>query len=241
MVAGWLHADLLLRSPSSHQVPAREEHHMNKLYEKPVLAFDYDGVLADTEPLHWRSWREIISPFAIELSWEQYCRHCRGVAETRMREVLIALHPDAANMPDLSPYLSARKRKVREWSLESPPISAQTIDLLQSLGAWRAALVTSAERSDIEPVLLRAQVLGCFEVLVFGDSVSKPKPAPDPYLAVSARMKTNAGIAFEDSESGMASARSAGFHVVQIANPDDLPGAVARTLEDCAQRRIALR
>jgi beta-phosphoglucomutase-like phosphatase (HAD superfamily) len=90
---------------------------MNRPYENRVLAFDYDGVLADTEPLHWRSWREIISPFAIELSWEQYCRHCRGVAETRMREALIGLHPDAASMPDLSPYLSARKTRVREIAL----------------------------------------------------------------------------------------------------------------------------
>lgn len=210
---------------------------MNKLYENPILAFDYDGVLADTEPLHWRSWREIVSPFAIELTWEQYCRHCRGVAETRMRDVLIELHPDAANMPDLSPYLSARKKKVREWSLESPPISSQTIAMLQSLSSWRAALVTSAERSDIEPVLLRAQVLGCFEVAIFGDSVRQPKPAPDPYLAAAARMGTSAGVAFEDSQSGMASARAAGFHVVQIANPDDLPAAVAHTIADCVQLR----
>ncbi len=207
---------------------------MNRPHENRVLAFDYDGVLADTEPLHWKSWIEIISPFAIDLSWKEYCRHCRGVAEIRMREALIGLHPGAARIPDFSPYLLARKKRVREWSLESPPISSQTIAMLQSLSSFRLALVTSAERSDIEPVLLRAQVLDCFEVLVFGDSVSQQKPAPEPYLTAAARMGTTAGIAFEDSESGMASAGAAGFHVVQINHPDDLPRAVVRTLEDCA-------
>ncbi len=163
---------------------------MNRPHENRVLAFDYDGVLADTEPLHWKSWIEIISPFAIDLSWKEYCRHCRGVAEIRMREALIGLHPGAARIPDFSPYLLARKKRVREWSLESPPISSQTIAMLQSLSSFRLALVTSAERSDIEPVLLRAQVLDCFEVLVFGDSVSQQKPAPEPYQLERLRIGT---------------------------------------------------
>lgn len=36
-----------------------------------VLVFDYDGVLANTEPLHWESWNKLLAPFRIELTWEQ--------------------------------------------------------------------------------------------------------------------------------------------------------------------------
>jgi len=50
--------------------------------------------------------------------------------------------------------------------------------MLQSLSSWRAALVTSAERSDIEPVLLRAQVLGCFEVAIFATQSDNRSPRP---------------------------------------------------------------
>lgn len=47
---------------------------MNKINgNRGILVFDYDGVLADTEPLHWNSWRKLLAPYRIELTWKQYC------------------------------------------------------------------------------------------------------------------------------------------------------------------------
>src|SRR5271168_2810939 len=48
------------------------------------LIFDFDGVLADTEPLYWKAWRELLLPHGIELSWEEYCRIGRGVKDDQM-------------------------------------------------------------------------------------------------------------------------------------------------------------
>jgi beta-phosphoglucomutase-like phosphatase (HAD superfamily) len=90
-----------------------------------VLIFDYDGGLANTEPLHWDSWNKLLVPFQIELTWEQYCRHCRGVADTRIRSALIEMSPQSISLPDLAPNLAARKREVLKSSLIPTRISAK--------------------------------------------------------------------------------------------------------------------
>ena len=207
---------------------------MNKMNRnRGVLVFDYDGVLADTEPLHWASWRNLLTPYRIELTWEQYCRHCRGVADVRMREALIEMSPQAIGLPDLAPYLAARKIEVRELSLARSLIPRKTVEMLRRLTDWRLGLVTSAERCDIEPVLRGANIQDCFEACVFCGDVARHKPEPDPYLAIAARMSIATGIAFEDSDAGIASAHAAGFHAIRVDDPEGLPEVVSKTVGLC--------
>ncbi len=203
---------------------------MSKLNQnRGVLVFDYDGVLADTEPLHWASWRNLLAPYRIELTWEQYCRHCRGVADVRMRDALIAMDPKATCLPDLTPKLPTRTQQVLELSLARSPIPSKNQEMLRRLGDWRLGLVTSADRADVEPVLRAANIYECFEACIFRGDVVRHKPAPDPYLAIANLMHIATGAAFEDSDSGIASAQAAGFKVIRINEPDDLPNAVSET------------
>jgi beta-phosphoglucomutase len=192
-----------------------------------VLIFDYDGVLADTEPLHWESWNKLLAPFQIELSWEQYCRHCRGVADTRMRGALIEIFPQAIGLPDLTPYLADRKLEVHRSSLARSPISRKTQEMLRLLGDWRLGLVTSADRGEVEPVLRNGNIQDCFEACIFRGDVTRHKPAPDPYLAIAARMSVASGFVFEDSDAGMTSATAAGFHAIRVDTPESLPRMVS--------------
>ena len=195
---------------------------IEKNRNRSVLIFDYDGVQADTEPLHWESWNKLLAPYQIELSWEQYCRHCRGVADTHMREALIEMCPQTIGLPDLAPYLAARKLEVLRSSLARSPISRKTQEMLRLLGDWRLGLVTSADRDEVEPVLRSASIQDCFEACVFRGDVTRHKPAPDPYLAIAAGMNIATGFVFEDSDAGMASAIAAGFHAIRVDAPESL-------------------
>ena len=49
-----------------------------------TLIFDYDGVIANTEPIYWRIWAEILEPLGIRFTWDQYCEFGRGVQNARM-------------------------------------------------------------------------------------------------------------------------------------------------------------
>jgi len=194
-----------------------------------ALVFDYDGVLGDTEPLHWRSWAALLARYGIELGWDEYCRVGQGV-----NDVALFAHFGAQMSPEAAREFESlnheRKRMVREWSLAESPISGVTVQLLHSLGGRRVGMVTSSERADVEPVLRAAQIYPVFGALVFGEEPAAPKPSPAPYLLIAQRLNINSGIAFEDSEPGLASARAAGFNAVKIPRPSDLANIVASLL-----------
>jgi HAD superfamily hydrolase (TIGR01509 family) len=197
---------------------------------REALVFDYDGVIADTEPLHWKSWAALLLPYGLQFSWEDYLTLGLGVSDGEMYGRLRnqAPLPDRAEFASLN---SERKRMVREWSLKEIPISQETIALLKSLGKWRVGLVTSSERSEVEPVLRAAAIYDLFAAAVFGDDVTAAKPAPEPYYLVAQRLGATTGIAFEDSENGLSSARAAGFRAIKVGCPQDLSQIVTRYLK----------
>ena len=135
-----------------------------------------------------------------------------------------------ADADEFSRQNHERKQMVREWSLAESPIPPETVALLKTLGDYRIGLVTSSEQADVEPVLRAAQVYSRFDGMVFGGEPAAPKPSPAPYLLIAERLGVKTGIAFEDSESGLASARAAGFRAVKIARPGDLAKNVALSL-----------
>ena len=103
--------------------------------------------------------------------------------------------------------------------------------MLQSLEGRTLGLVTSSDRSDIEPLLQRAGIADCFNACVFGEEIASHKPDPAPYLLIRKKLGISGGIVFEDSEAGLLSARSAGFKTVRVSGPDELPELVRKILK----------
>lgn len=196
---------------------------------REALVFDYDGVIADTEPMHWKSWAALLSTFGVEFGWEEYCEFGLGISDAQIYEQFRkkATLPDADEFSRLN---LERKERVREWSMKEIPISHETVALLKVLGNRHIGLVTSSGRREVEPVLRAAGIFERFSAMVFGEDVERLKPSPEPYLLIAQRLGVQTGIAFEDSESGLESARAAGFRAVKIERPADLAETVARWL-----------
>ncbi len=204
-----------------------ERNEMAELSE--ALVFDYDGVIADTEPLHWKSWAVLLSRYGIQLGWEEYCRIGQGVSDARIFEHFGAqMRP--ADADEFSHQNRERKQMVREWSLIESPIPQQSVALLRTLGGYRVGLVTSSEQDEVEPILRAADIYDKFDGMVFGGEPVAPKPSPAPYLLIAERLGVKTGTAFEDSEPGLASARAAGFRAVKIVQPGDLAKIVMLSL-----------
>lgn len=197
---------------------------------RDALVFDYDGVLADTESLHWKSWAVLLLRYDIQLSWEEYCRVGRGVDDAQMVESIQKRIP-RIHAPELLRQNIERKQVVRDLSLAEIPIPEETIQLLMTLSAYRVGLVTSSERSEVEPILRAAGIFEKFDAMVFGDEVAARKPAPDPYLLIARKLEIDTGIAFEDSDPGIESALAAGLRVVRVERPSELAQVVARALD----------
>lgn len=190
------------------------------------LIFDFDGVLADTERLHWRSWSEVLACYGVSLTWDEYCRYGRGVKDEQMLATLPQLAGSPQVLASVRQRLTERMNMVRTWCADELPISPQVVQLLKSLSGFRLGLVTSSERVEVEPLLKRSEIHSCFDAIVYGDDTVRHKPDPAPYLLVRERLGIAAGMAFEDSEAGLESARAAGLEVFRISDPIALPDTV---------------
>jgi len=197
-----------------------------------AIFFDFDGVLADTEPLHHSCWRETLLPFGIDLEWEWYRANCIGVADRAMIEA-ICRHAAKPVDPDLVwPSYSAKQKLYGRLVVEAPPFPEEVLDLIRSLRRHRLGVVSSSGRAEVEPLLVRAGIREYFEVVVCGEDVQRHKPAPDPYLLAARTLAVTDALVVEDSAAGVASGQAAGFDVLQIPHPSQLPGLLRSRLAD---------
>jgi putative hydrolase of the HAD superfamily len=119
--------------------------------------------------------------------------------------------------------VAGRRQRKFELAHQEPlrPGVGALLDTADERGL-RRALVSSSSRSWVEPHLVRLGVLDRFPVVLTGDDVTWPKPAPDLYEAALAATGTLPGevLVFEDSGIGVRAARAAGLRCVA------LPGSV---------------
>jgi HAD superfamily hydrolase (TIGR01509 family) len=193
-----------------------------------AVLFDFDGTLVDSEPLHFAAWNQALAPLGVTLSWSDYEANCIGVADRAMVEQLAA----ALAMPfeRLFERFPRKKELFQAMVLDAPPMPGEIVRLLQEEWPIPIGLVTSSYSLEVEPVLERLGLAERFGVRVFGDQVANLKPHPEPYLRAAEALGAKRPLVFEDSAAGIASAQAAGFPVVQVPQPEDLPRLVRSNL-----------
>lgn len=189
--------------------------------EFQAIFFDFDGVLIDSEPVHWACWREVILPLGVDLSWEFYRDHCIGIDDREMLRMIAG----GRDWLDLWARYPEKKQLFRTRMIEAPPFPATLAPALESLkGKYRMAVVSSSSCEEIEPLMVRAGLRGYFDTVVGGGDVKKQKPNPEPYLLAASRVGASRALVLEDSQAGMTAGRAAGFEVLQVRHPNEVPG-----------------
>ena len=188
-----------------------------------ALLFDFDGVLADTEPVHFLCWREVLLDHGIDLTWPYYQRQCIGVSDKEMLERLGASRRPPASVDELWPSYPRKREIFRNRIAEEPPFDNGTIELLSKLhDNYKLAVVSSSHRAEVEPPLIQAGIRPLFRTLICGMEVPNLKPAPDPYLKAAEVLGALRPLVIEDSDAGVAAGRAAGFEVLRLASANSL-------------------
>jgi beta-phosphoglucomutase len=197
-----------------------------------AILFDFDGVLIDSEPLHCACWAEVLKPLGVHLDWEFYSRKCIGIDDREMLRMMATQADPPRNWDELWAQYPAKRDLFRERTLKAPPFDAALGSLLDELhGAYKMAVVTSSGRSEIEPLLLAAGLRDYFATMVCGREAGGLKPSPDPYLMAARQLGAKAPLVVEDSEAGIAAGRAAGFEVLAVKSPTEVPHAVRRRVK----------
>lgn len=197
------------------------------------LVFDFDGVLADTEPLHLRLFQETLEPRGITLTRANYYERYLGYDDS---EVFRAIARDLGlAWPDSEVAAIVRDKSARfRAAAESHPMLFRGV--AEGVSEWAAivpvAIASGAFRDEIEIILDAAGLRRLFPVIVAAGETPRGKPAPDPYTAALDRLRAAPGlhhatpadgrpqasrsVAIEDSVWGIEAARRAGMKVVAV-------------------------
>jgi len=198
--------------------------------EFEAILFDFDGVLLDTEPVHWACWAEVLAGVGLTLTWEYYRDYCIGIDD---RDMLLAI-ARAADPPREWNSLWAlypAKKKLFQKRMSQPQFDPALTELLGNLdGEYKLAVVSSSSCVEIDPLLIAGGLRRHFQTIVGGEDVAHHKPAPDPYLLAARRLKSRTALVVEDSEAGIASGRAAGFEVLPVKHAAEVPELVRRRL-----------
>jgi len=179
------------------------------------VIFDLDGVLVDTEYYQWQGWNEILKPYTMKISKREYFNYAGkngNIVEGELRKKY--------NLPKAS--LSKEKEHLMLKWLKEKPINImyfaeQAIDFFKKKG-FSIAIATSSPKKEALIKLRKSSLLNSFASITSRNNVKKGKPFPDIYIHAVKQLKLKPFecIAFEDTQYGVESAKSAGLYVVAI-------------------------
>ena len=210
-----------------------------------AVIFDFDGIVVDTEPLHYKAFQQLLVPLGLGYSWEQYLEHYLGFDDRdAFREAF-----RAGGLPlsdrDLRALMDSKAGAFQDIVSVGVAPYPGVVELIRSIsGALPLALCSGALRSDIDPILAQLDLTGAFDALVTADEVAASKPDPESYrLAVQrlrdlypGRIDAAASLAIEDTPAGIASATGAGLKVLAVTNsyPKDRLAGAFRVVDSLA-------
>lgn len=209
---------------------------MTGLEHFDAILFDFDGVLIDSEPIHYACWREVMAKFGVELDWETYDSQIRGHSAARLINMLCELRDPPLAHDEVSAYYQFKNDRFRDQALADPYqlMSKEVRQLLDELNGRKLAVVSSARQAHVYAILDALGLRDRFTALVCREDVETLKPSPEPYLTAARLLAAAKPLVVEDSDAGAESGHVAGFDVLQVPDYASMPSLVrARLRETC--------
>lgn len=178
--------------------------------------FDLDGVLIHSEPIHMRSWQEVVRRRGRTLGgeWQDIGIGIPDAEFWPLAAGALGLDPSDASALE-------EKRKIFETIVqrEGMPLCEGAQELLARLRPrYPLALATSSSRAFVDDVLEQQGWEAIFRVTLSRDDVERPKPDPEIFLkaALGLDLDPTKCIAVEDSPTGLAAAAAAGMRAIGV-------------------------
>lgn len=201
-----------------------------------AVIFDFDGVLADTEPIHLQMFQRVLAEEGFALTAADYYARYVGLTDTACLEAVARDQGSRLSILHLHNLVKRKAQYTLEALAATDLVATATkhvvIDTAQQ---YPIAIASGALREEIQLCLANAGLLDLFECIVAAQDVSTGKPSPEPYLSVVERLARHRPLlpgeclAFEDTPTGIRAAQLAGLRCVGVATT--LPAARLQTAD----------
>ncbi|WP_449278405.1 HAD family hydrolase [Leucobacter sp. GX24907] len=196
-----------------------------------TVLVDFNGTLSDDEELIADLVVEIaVEEFGVVIDRDRYFEDLVGQTEAAMFAILAREaareHGIDVSGVDTSGALVAKfNRRYLDRVSGERRISPAAEDFVRAAKARGKAVgvVTAASKAVVVPTLNQLDLLEVIDAVVALEDVEHSKPEPDCYLLALGALETDPSdaVVFEDSRTGLASARAAG--IVSVVVGDALP------------------
>ena len=185
-----------------------------------AIVFDFDGVLADSEMLHLRVYRELLEPSGVTITTEQYCERYLGSDDEGVFAQVATDYGLLLGDEEIELLIEEKARRFEALVAAADVLYPTAAACVRRLGAtWPLGIASGARRNEIELMLRGAGLSNAFAFIVAAGETDRGKPAPDPYVRAAELhgVTPAACVAIEDSHAGLESARTAGLRTIALA------------------------
>jgi len=187
-----------------------------------TVIFDLDGVIIDSEPVHFRLEKKMFEELQIEVSSEEHNSFV-GMSSENMWKKIVTQHKlsyqvealvqkkyalyidDLINTPDLYPI-------------------PHVVELIKELykNNFKLLIASSSPLEVIDAVIEKFVLSNYFIGIVSGTQFTHSKPHPEIFLSAAnlANSKLHECVVIEDSENGVTAAKAAGMKCIGFVNPN---------------------
>ena len=196
-----------------------------------AVIFDFDGVITDSEVLHFRAFNQVLTQYGIEITTKDYYKVYLGLTDHDCFNLVVRksrLGLDAGQIEDI---VKQKNQIFEKLAKTEGRIIEGVRDFLEMLRQNNIpiAICSGALLAEIELILEEARLRSFFEVIVSAEHVKKGKPNPEGLLLALQKLNHNCQtpivseqcIMIEDSRWGLEAAKAAAMHTIAVTNSYD--------------------
>ncbi len=191
-----------------------------------ALIFDFNGVLADDDPIHMEAFRKVAYEEGLSFTDEEYMEKYLPLNDRDCFKGLLADHGRPLSLEHLNQLID------RKGDYYFRMIAEKAVLFEEAAAAVRApamryplAIASGARGTEIRHILSQGGLDRCFSAIISAEDVQFGKPHPEPFLRAHEKLKEGYGslkpaecVAVEDSIGGIQSAHDAGMRCLAVAH-----------------------
>ncbi len=185
-------------------------------HKKEVL-FDFDGVLANSEPFQFEAHRRALEEFGVKITLEDYKENGAGRNRGSLYESMQEKYGVAMDLEEVK----KAKREIYSELVREVRLVDGVKEVLERLqGKFKLAIASTTHTDNIRIVLKNCGAEKFFDAISSSKDLDHGKPFPDVYLDAMNKLGLlpEECVAVEDSHNGIKAAKDACTKCIAIPN-----------------------
>ncbi|OGW25673.1 MAG: phosphatase [Nitrospinae bacterium RIFCSPLOWO2_12_FULL_47_7] len=189
------------------------------LENRKGIIFDFDGLIVDSEPFHYRAYSEVFKKYGHTIDpdeyWVEFTSKGKGIAgEVERYNLKLDVKPEDMRQEKFDIY----SRFCKAGEIKMFPDARKLVELLKT--RFSIAIASGSWGHDIRAILSHADARQLFPIILGKESSAREKPHPDIFLNAAEAMgcPPTSCVVLEDALKGLTAAKQAGMACIIVRN-----------------------